>query len=147
MIIKSSNKIAYDLNNKIFTMRDAQKQCLSLRQLCHYAYQHNVHALSICESEYICAPIAKKWMNNFLFNPFNFCVTGRILCTWSSSDCQQLNICTRHTFALLHLPLQKFWVQGCTYFHVITWNIKLVHFTDSNKIAASSFSSRQAFIV
>ena len=28
-------------------MRDAQKQCLSLRQLWHYAYQHNVHALNI----------------------------------------------------------------------------------------------------
>ena len=92
--------------------------------------------------------LQKKWMNNFLFNPFNFCVTGRFLCTWSSIDDGLPTIkYSGFTFTLLHLHIAKFRVQGCTYFQVITWNIKLVHSNESSKITASSFLSRKQVII
>ena len=103
-----------------------------------------MHQVYMWEWVYV-RQLQKKWMNNFLFNPFNFCVTGRFLCTWSSIDDGLPTI--KYTFTLLHLHIAKFRVQGCTYFQVITWNIKLVHSNESSKITASSFLSRKQVII
>ena len=64
----------------------------------------------------------------------------------TTSDYQQLNTRDSHSLGCIYI-LQKFRVQGCTYFHVITWNIKLVHSNDFYKITASSILSRRHVII
>ena len=90
-------------------MRDAQKQCLSLRQLCHYAYQHNVHASSIYERVNICAPIAKNEWIIFFSIPLIFVLQEEscVREVQSTTDYQQLNIYSGFTFPLLHLHIAK----------------------------------------